>query len=69
MLFLVTVSSAPLSLPDTDYDHEVFKPIDSMIVMKANQHLQQLDTAINQLHTASRQYDAIKRMMIDSKLD
>ncbi len=63
-LLLVTVNASRSGISNADYNHEVFKPIDSIILMKTNQDIQKLDAAIHQLHDVSKQYDSIKRMMM-----
>lgn len=66
LLMLIAVGSPGLDISSADNSREVFEPIDRIIVMKTSQHIEKLDAAIYQLHVASKQYDSIKRMMIDT---
>lgn len=69
LLLLITANPSRSGVNPSDYNHEIFKPIDSIISMKTNQNIRKLDAAISQLHVVSLQYDSIKRMMTDSKID
>ncbi|MBV7533750.1 hypothetical protein [Chitinophaga sp. sic0106] len=62
MLVMITLSaspsaSAPASAP------EVFRPIDSMIVMTHHRNVQQLDTTMHQLQDAAAQYTVLAKLI------
>ncbi|SHL15214.1 hypothetical protein SAMN05444266_102226 [Chitinophaga jiangningensis] len=62
VLVMITMSASPsASVPASA--PEVFKPIDSMIVMTHHRNLQQLDTALLQLHDAAAQYTVLAKII------
>ncbi|SEW37351.1 hypothetical protein [Chitinophaga arvensicola] len=69
LLILIAVHPSRSGISNADYSYDVFKPIDSIILMKTSQNIQKLDAAIHQLHDVSKQYDSIKRMIITTAPD